>query len=222
MSIRHAILGLLAEQPMHGYRIKEAFDGRVSPLWGLTTGQIYQSLAALERSALVESRNERKGRRPARRVYSVTESGKRELTAWLRESPAAWVRPFREEILIRLMMLQADQAPELWRTLGHQELEAMALLMRVTRMCDEQPRTEAGINLTRVFLDGMAQHLEADIRNLQRFRCEIERWGREKGVDVDGTHTSSITYAQRSRPSSDTERGFPGPTISTARERVAV
>ena len=92
MSIKHAVLGLLSEQPMHGYRLKEAFDERVGGLWGLTTGQIYQTLKALERAALLEGRGERVGARPARRIYSLTPQGTRALNAWLDETPAPWTR----------------------------------------------------------------------------------------------------------------------------------
>lgn len=184
MSIRHAILGLLAEQPMHGYRIKEAFDGRVSPLWGLTTGQIYQSLAALERSVLVESRQERKGRRPARRVYSVTEAGRRELAGWLRRKPALKTRPYREELLIRLMMLREEEAPALWQSLRRQESEAATELLRIARLRND-PREKAGaLDLAGLFLDGMTYHLEADIKNLRRFLGEIEEWARQRGSQV--------------------------------------
>ena len=57
MSIKYALLGLVGEEPMHGYRLKATFDRRVGGLWKLTTAQIYQTLNALERAGLVgESR----------------------------------------------------------------------------------------------------------------------------------------------------------------------
>ena len=101
MSIKHAMLGLLSEQPMHGYRLKEAFDERVGGLWGLTTGQIYQTLKALERAALLEGRGERVGARPARRIYSLTPQGTRALNAWLDETPAPWTRWTSQESVVR-------------------------------------------------------------------------------------------------------------------------
>jgi DNA-binding PadR family transcriptional regulator len=199
MSIRHAILGLLAEQPMHGYRLKEAFDRRLSPLWGLTTGQVYQSLQALERAGLVASRGERVGRRPARRVYSVTADGRRELDLWLRETPTVWVRPFREEILIRLMLLREPDAAPLWQSLARQEHEVTLLLARVTRMRDELHGARSGVDLLATFLDGMTVHLEADIKSLQRFRAEIERWARRRKVALPGREGGGESAAIPSR-----------------------
>jgi DNA-binding PadR family transcriptional regulator len=182
MSIRFAILGLLDEQPMHGYRLKDAFDRRMSPLWGLTTGQVYQSLGALERAALVESRGERKGRRPARRVYSITPAGKRELAEWLATQPTAWHRPFREDILIRLMMLRETNATDVWRFVRHQAHEARTLLLHVTRAYRERCVSAPALDLGRIFLDGMIRQLETDLANLERFRDEIEAWAGERGI----------------------------------------
>lgn len=187
MAIRYAILGLLAEEPMHGYRLKEVFDQRVSPLWGLTTGQIYQSLAILERAALVEGRGERKGRRPTRRVYTITEAGKRNLDEWLR-SPTSTSRPFREELVIRLMMLGETGADVLLETVERQADEATALLAHVARLRTRLASDRRGVDLPAVFLASLTHHLEADLKNLELFRSEIARClhAREhrSGVDV--------------------------------------
>jgi DNA-binding PadR family transcriptional regulator len=178
MSIRHAILGLLSETPMHGYRLKEIFAKRVSPLWGLTTGQIYQSLATLERGGLLESRGERAGRRPTRRIYSVTERGRTEMAAWLAAAPSAWTRPFREDLLIRLMFLRKADVGALCQSLARQEHEATLLLARVTHLRSGAAHEATAIDVRGTFLDGMTHHLEADIRLLQRCREEVDRWAK--------------------------------------------
>lgn len=161
---------------MHGYRLKEVFDRRVSALWGLTTGQIYQSLATLERAALVESRGVRRGRRPTRRVYSVTPAGHAELAAWLERKPARWARPFREEILIRLMLLQKGHAPALRDWLDLQDAEVRSLSLRIERLKREQRSRADASQLTRIFLEGFAHHVEADLRSLQCFRDAVDAW----------------------------------------------
>ncbi len=174
MAIRYAILGLLAEEPMHGYRLKEVFDRRVSPLWGLTTGQIYQSLAILERAALVESKGERRGRRPARRVYSITEAGERDLDAWLR-SPIAFPRVFRHEMLIRLMVLGGDGARDLLDVIQRQADDARAMLAQVARLRARRTVDHDAFDLGAVFLASMTNHLEADIKNLELFHRRVAR-----------------------------------------------
>ena len=183
MSIKHEILGLLSEQPMHGYRLKDTFDERVSPMWGLTTAQIYQTLGALERAGLLQSRGERVGSRPERRIYKLTDTGERELLAWLREPPATSLRPFRADLLLRLMFLRDEDVDRLCRTLDGQEHEALHLYARVTQMsrgCTVGDGT--GIDILGLFLDGMAHHLDADLKILRRCRDEIDRWSKAHTV----------------------------------------
>ena len=44
MSIKFAILALLAERPRHGYQIKSEFDRRTNHSWPLNIGQVYTCL----------------------------------------------------------------------------------------------------------------------------------------------------------------------------------
>jgi DNA-binding PadR family transcriptional regulator len=199
MSTRYAVLGLLAEGPLHGYGLKSAFDARVSPLWGLTTGQIYQSLNALERAGLLTSRSERAGRRPLRRVYALTDAGRRELDRWLRTAPSRWRRPLREEVLIRLMLLRDSEASMLAESLARQEREASAMLTRVTRMREQAQARGAPevVDLPALFLDALAHHLEADVKSLERFHAAVAARAMPRGT------------AARDRGRRDAHRGRP-------------
>ena len=50
-----AVLGLLAEQPRHGYDLKKRLSETLGPLWGISFGSLYPALRRLERSgAIVE------------------------------------------------------------------------------------------------------------------------------------------------------------------------
>jgi DNA-binding PadR family transcriptional regulator len=196
MSIKHAILGLLSEQPMHGYRLKDIFDERVSPMWGLTTAQIYQTLSALERAGLLQSRGERVGSRPERRIYELTDAGEHELLAWLQEPPSASMRPFRADLLLRLMFLREDDVARLRRTLDRQEHEALHLYTRVTQMPRSCTAADGvDVDILGLFLDGMAHHLDADLKILRRCRDEIERWSKARNIAVPGPTAPPITDA---------------------------
>lgn len=169
MSVRYAILGLLAEQPMHGYQLKKVLDKRLSPLWGLTTGQIYQSLSAIERLALAESRTERRRHRPPRRIYSITAAGTHALAAWLGRSPTHGPRTVREEIIVRMMLLDGTQQPNLERWFERECDEVQALLSRLHRMQSDcgagSPTRMAGL-----YLASLQHRLEADLKCLELFR----------------------------------------------------
>jgi len=49
-----AILGLLAEQPRHGYELKKRLSETLGPLWGISFGSLYPALRRLERSGAIE------------------------------------------------------------------------------------------------------------------------------------------------------------------------
>lgn len=81
MSVKHAILVLLYNQPRYGYEIKVKFEEMVHNLWPLNAGQIYSTIDRLVRDELVAVLDEKGDRKK----YYITEKGKKELTAWLLE-----------------------------------------------------------------------------------------------------------------------------------------
>ena len=53
MSVKHALLALLDQGPRHGYGLKHEFEARLGQSWPLNVGQVYSTLARLERDGLV-------------------------------------------------------------------------------------------------------------------------------------------------------------------------
>jgi PadR family transcriptional regulator AphA len=100
MSLRHAVLGLLAEQPRTGYEIGRAFELFLSDIWFARTSQIYPELARLQADGLV--RLSSKGPRGAKR-YEITSSGVEEMRRWLRSEPT--LPMVRSEPLLRDLFL---------------------------------------------------------------------------------------------------------------------
>ena len=50
-----AILGLLKEQPLHGYELKKRLGETLGFVWGVSFGSLYPALRRLERSGAIES-----------------------------------------------------------------------------------------------------------------------------------------------------------------------
>ena len=84
MSLRYAILSLLAHDPLSGYELMKLFDGSVGYFWHASHPQIYKELARLERNGDVTHRSVEQRGRPTKKIYSLSESGRRALLAWLR------------------------------------------------------------------------------------------------------------------------------------------
>ena len=84
MSLAHAILGFLNQQPMTGYDLKVGcFDGSVVYFWPADQAQIYRTLDRLTKQGYIESTIEYQDERPNRKVYSITDGGRAELRRWL-------------------------------------------------------------------------------------------------------------------------------------------
>jgi DNA-binding PadR family transcriptional regulator len=80
MSLRHALLGLLSEQPQSGWDLSRRFTETLGAVWPAGHPQIYGELRRLHADDLIAVHDT--GPR-GRVVYSVTAAGKAEVTRWL-------------------------------------------------------------------------------------------------------------------------------------------
>lgn len=87
MSLKHAILGFLALQPMSGYDLKKAFDGSVRHFWPADQSQIYRTLSALAAAGLATVVDTDHADPLSRKVYHLSDDGRAELHRWLAAPP---------------------------------------------------------------------------------------------------------------------------------------
>ncbi|HEY2717502.1 MAG TPA: PadR family transcriptional regulator [Solirubrobacterales bacterium] len=83
MSLRHALLGLLAEQPASGWDLSHRFDEVLGAVWPAGHPQIYGELRKLEQEGLIAVDSEGPRRRKA---YRVTDAGLTAVRGWLAET----------------------------------------------------------------------------------------------------------------------------------------
>jgi DNA-binding PadR family transcriptional regulator len=110
MSLRHALLGALADQPRTGYSLLKHFEQSLAYAWPAGHSQIYPELARLlEEGLIVETET---GPRNSR-TYAVTEAGVEEVRRWLREtSPDRRVRSDAALRTFFLWLLEPAEARE--------------------------------------------------------------------------------------------------------------
>lgn len=104
MSLRFGLLGLLTYCPMAGYDLKKIFEDSVNYFWSAQTSQIYRELKLLESSGHVTSVVEPGSAGPNKRVYSITESGRQELRAWLLDTEADIQEDNKNEFLLKVFL----------------------------------------------------------------------------------------------------------------------
>jgi DNA-binding PadR family transcriptional regulator len=72
--VRLALLSLLAEGPRHGYELMKEIEARSGGVYRASAGTVYPTLQQLEDEGLVTSESD-----GGKRVYSITDRGRREL-----------------------------------------------------------------------------------------------------------------------------------------------
>lgn len=109
MSLKFALLGLLAEGPKYGYEIKQQFEGSLGNVWSISYGQLYPTLRRLSEVGWVSKRTAPGKKAAEKNVYSITEAGKRKLDEWL-------LRPLRTNYRVKdeftLKFLFFDKIPK--------------------------------------------------------------------------------------------------------------
>ena len=83
MSLKYAILGFLNIRPFSGYDLWKMFSGSVNNYWSATHTQIYRTLSELAAENMVETETIQQHLSPNKKVYSLTETGKKDLLNWL-------------------------------------------------------------------------------------------------------------------------------------------
>jgi DNA-binding PadR family transcriptional regulator len=121
MSLRYALLALLAEGESHGYRLVKELGARLGPCWHPNVGQVYQLLHELERRGWIVHRLEAGGVR-SRRLFHLTARGERALRAWLGRRPG-WPPPMRDEIFVRVLAAERLGAPAILAQVERHEQE---------------------------------------------------------------------------------------------------
>lgn len=78
-----ALLALLDRRPSHGFALKQSYDAILGQERDVKAGQVYATLARLERDSLARGVGVVPGGGPDRKMYAITEAGVAELEAWL-------------------------------------------------------------------------------------------------------------------------------------------
>ncbi|MBC8099672.1 MAG: PadR family transcriptional regulator [Armatimonadetes bacterium] len=166
MSHRYLILGLLAEQPMTGYDIKKRVEAALSAATNASYGTLYPTLHKLLRESAVQVQEVLQVSRPSKKVYHLTEVGRQELYAWLKQPPAA--DQVRREFLLKLYLGKDLPDRDVLTLIISRRGEAESLLktLRAGQKTISNPRQgwvmEYALSLTKAEIDWLAK-LEAQI-----------------------------------------------------------
>lgn len=115
MSLKYAVLAALLEGEASGYELSKAFDVSLANFWPATPQQLYRELERLAGDGLVQARTVQQERRPNKRMFTLTETGRAELSAFAAEPPKR-TTAIRDELLIKVQAMDGGD-PEVTRAL---------------------------------------------------------------------------------------------------------
>lgn len=160
MSLRHGLLGLLAEGPASGYDLARRFEKELGPIWPAKHPQIYGELNRLADKGWIVAEAEGPRRR---KEYRVTEDGRTELHRWLLEKPAD--QNARVEPLLRALFYWQLSPDELATHLDHEAARWRETARLYQCAADSVDRGERGegprINSVRITVEAGVRLYEA-------------------------------------------------------------
>jgi DNA-binding PadR family transcriptional regulator len=157
--VKNVLLGLLTRGPKHGYELKRDFEDLLGGTWEINLGQVYLTLGRLERDGLVSSDIVPQDTRPDRKVYTITELGRKELDRWSGE-PVADPVHLRDELILKVLVQALLESDDTQALVWGQRQRHVELLSELTALRDEpgQPRS------TTLLLEAGIAHIEADLK----------------------------------------------------------
>jgi PadR family transcriptional regulator, regulatory protein AphA len=135
-SSTQALLGLLSIEPMSGYDLGQNIRASVGHIWSESYGQIYPNLKKLAAAGFVSSKEEKQEGKPSRHIYSITQKGRDQLTAWLVTPPQPEIP--RNEMLLKLFFGSQVLAPVMIAYVERMVVEHRALLEKFSRIEREE------------------------------------------------------------------------------------
>jgi DNA-binding PadR family transcriptional regulator len=170
MSLRFAILGLLTEEPMHGYEVKGRFERMLGGTWEVNIGQVYTTLQRLERDGLIEATGGRGDRNKL--SYRSTAAGADAFGEWLGD-PDNEPQQLRESIYLKLLLALRQRNGAAAGLLNRQHRACLQRLRDLSALEDQAAR-EGRDDMVLLFR-GAILHTEADLRWVESCREQLAK-----------------------------------------------
>ena len=167
MSLRFGVLGLLAENALHGYEVKTRFEAMLGGTSEVNIGQVYGTLQRLERDGLIETVGVRGDR--GRQQYQLTKAGRAVLDGWM-EEPEDSPQTLRDDLFLKLLLTDrlanGQRRPLLMK-------QRRVFLQRMKDLSELERRTRTeGRDDVALLIRGALLHTEADLKWVEELTSE--------------------------------------------------
>lgn len=151
------VLGLVAEMPRHGYQLDQVIEQRAMREWThIGFSSIYFVLGKLEKVGLVTAKKPAEAKSKAKRIYAVTEAGRRALVTQTLAALST-VRPTYSSVLLGMVNWQALERNSALVALQARGKAIDAELARLANIqIDQQPLPD--------FVDALFDHSRGQLK----------------------------------------------------------
>lgn len=131
MALRDAVLAALLDGEASGYDLAKGFDASVANFWMATPQQLYRELDRMSAEGLIEARLVEQDRRPNKRLYSLTDAGRKALLEFTEVPPKPGA--IREDLLVQIQAVDSGNIEAVRTALAERLQWATAKLARYRR-----------------------------------------------------------------------------------------
>jgi DNA-binding PadR family transcriptional regulator len=172
VSVRNAILGLLAQRPRHGYELRSAFEALVGgeDVWDVKPAQVYTTLTRLAEAGFIRQESVEQEGGPEKIIFALTPAGEQELAKWFESGVAD--EPKKDEFFVKLMLSLGSEETTPYRVIHAQRSKLYQDLHDLTVLRSTvDPRSELAQIL---LIDKVIMHLEADVLWLDMVEARLD------------------------------------------------
>lgn len=165
MSIKHALLALLLDEPRSASQLQSQFAETTAGVWPLNIGQVSQTLTRLHRDGHIEAAGTTTG--PSGHsadTYRLTPTGTQLVTDWF-STPVVQPVAERDELVTKVALAQTRPDLDLIHLLDTQRASIMEDLRALNRRTRNLPDTRT---TDRLLVEKRIFELEAQARWLDR------------------------------------------------------
>ncbi|GAW50121.1 MULTISPECIES: PadR family transcriptional regulator [unclassified Nocardioides] len=166
MSLKHALLGVLAARPMNGYALSRFFASSQNWVWSAPQSQIYSALKGLESEGLIEARREEGKNGLDSKVFSLTDAGRGLLLGWVATSHDS--PPVRDAFALQALYFDSVPA-EAARAVLEDFIETQI------RLCDEwtTQRDALAVGDTPLLRERLAHRPRSEHARISRLKAHV-------------------------------------------------
>jgi DNA-binding PadR family transcriptional regulator len=164
LSPEMALLGLLYDQPNHGYDLHRKVISDLGQVWHLSQSQAYSTLKRLEAQGDISVEEIPQEKLPPRQLLRMTGPGRQRFLDWLSAPSGGSTRAIRMEFITRLYFLRLYMPEKLTEAFEKQRAEAKSHIERLKKtraeLPDEQIFNRMSLDLRLKQLDSVLEWLD--------------------------------------------------------------